>query len=137
MGETFSAIVTKLCQAESGKTTDTRNLADYDITSNIQLILYSVHTKKIKKTKIIVFYCVKTLDMECNEDSCIFNLIYFLLVAGSVIKKKVDEQPKTYFENAPQNVFASAGQNVLLPCRVRHLNDKVVSALDVSYNISI
>jgi len=46
-----------------------------------------------------------------------------------VTRKKFDEQPqpKTYFENAPQNVFASAGQNVLLPCRVRHLNDKVVS----------
>ncbi|XP_026813590.1 lachesin-like [Rhopalosiphum maidis] len=52
--------------------------------------------------------------------------VYQIRVAGSVIKKKVDEQPKTYFENAPQNVFASAGQNVLLPCRVRHLNDKVV-----------
>uniref|UniRef100_A0A2S2PCE8 Fibroblast growth factor receptor 2 n=1 Tax=Schizaphis graminum TaxID=13262 RepID=A0A2S2PCE8_SCHGA len=52
--------------------------------------------------------------------------VYHIRVAGSVIKKKVDEQPKTYFENAPQNVFASAGQNVLLPCRVRHLNDKVV-----------
>ncbi|XP_025405866.1 fibroblast growth factor receptor 2-like [Sipha flava] len=49
-------------------------------------------------------------------------------VAGSVMKKKADEQLlKTYFENAPQNVFASAGQNILLPCRVRHLNDKVVS----------
>ncbi|XP_060865474.1 lachesin-like isoform X2 [Metopolophium dirhodum] len=52
--------------------------------------------------------------------------VYQIRVAGSVIKKKVDEQLKTYFENAPQNVFASAGQNVLLPCRVRHLNDKVV-----------
>lgn len=83
------------------------------------------------------FCCVKTLIMNCNEDSCCFNLICFYLVAGSVIKKKVDEQLKTYFENAPQNVFASAGQNVLLPCRVRHLNDKVVSAVDVSYNISI
>ncbi|VVC36841.1 Immunoglobulin subtype,Immunoglobulin-like domain,Immunoglobulin-like fold,Immunoglobulin subtype [Cinara cedri] len=48
-------------------------------------------------------------------------------VAGSAMKKKVDEQSKTYFENVPQNVFASAGQNVLLPCRVRHLNDQVVS----------
>lgn len=49
------------------------------------------------------------------------------------MKKKVDELPKTYFENVPQNVFASAGQNVLLPCRVRHLNDKVVSALKYCY----
>lgn len=70
-----------------------------------------------------------------NEDSCCFNLIFssLSLVAGSVIKKKADEQLKTYFENTSQNVFASAGQNVLLPCRVRHLNDKVVSAFDVLY----
>ncbi|XP_050424213.1 uncharacterized protein LOC126835582 [Adelges cooleyi] len=48
-------------------------------------------------------------------------------VSGSPTKRKIDEQLKTYFESAPQNVFASAGQSVLLPCRVRHLNDKVVS----------
>ncbi|XP_050548970.1 lachesin-like isoform X2 [Daktulosphaira vitifoliae] len=54
-------------------------------------------------------------------------LILFGYVSGSPKKRKIDEQLKTYFENLSQNVFASAGQNVMLPCRVRHLNDKVVS----------
>lgn len=49
--ETFSALVTKLCQEESGKTTNTRYLTDYDITPNTSYIYIWCMTEN--KTKYI------------------------------------------------------------------------------------